>query len=61
MLVDCTGLGAPGIAAGGLVDFTLARASTSFLLAAVSVKKRELSLTLSIAGELWCCCEKIRP
>jgi hypothetical protein len=37
MLVDRTGLGAPGITAGGLVDFALARASASFLLAAVSV------------------------
>jgi hypothetical protein len=31
------GLGAPGIAAGGLVDFALARASASFLLATVSI------------------------
>ncbi len=35
------GLGAPGVAAGGLVDFTLARASTSFLLAAVSMVTKE--------------------
>jgi hypothetical protein len=34
-------LGAPGVTAGGLVDFALARASTSFLLAAVSVVTNE--------------------
>jgi hypothetical protein len=37
MLVDCTGLGAPGVATGGLVSFTLASTSASFLLAAVSM------------------------
>jgi hypothetical protein len=41
VLVDRTGLGAPGIAAGGLVGFALARASASFLLAAVSVVTKE--------------------
>ncbi len=41
MFVDCTGLGAPGVAAGGLVDFVLERASASFLLAAVSVVTKE--------------------
>jgi hypothetical protein len=35
------GLGAPGIAAGGLVAFALSRASASFLLAAVSVVTKE--------------------
>ncbi len=37
MLVDCTGLGVPGIATGGLVSFTLASTSASFLLATVSM------------------------
>jgi hypothetical protein len=37
MLVDRTGLGTPGNAAGGLVSFTFASASASFLLAMVSV------------------------
>jgi hypothetical protein len=41
VLVDCTGLGAPGIAAGGLVDFDLTRASASFLLAVVSMVTKE--------------------
>ncbi len=41
MLEDRTGLGAPGIAAGGLVGFALARASASFLLAAVRVVTKE--------------------
>jgi hypothetical protein len=41
MLVGCTGLGVPGVAAGGLVGFTLAGASTRFLLAAVSVVTKE--------------------
>ncbi len=41
MLMDRTGQGAPGIAAGGLVDFALARASAHFLLAAVSVVTKE--------------------
>ncbi len=41
MLVDRTGLGAPGVAARGLVAFALARASASFLLAAVSVVTKE--------------------
>jgi hypothetical protein len=35
------GLGAPGIAAEGLVAFALVRASASFLLAAVSVVTEE--------------------
>ncbi len=43
MLVDRTGLGAPGVAARGLVDFTLAIASARFLLAAVSVMTKEES------------------
>jgi hypothetical protein len=37
MLVDRTGLGVPGLAAGGLVSFALASASASFLLATVSM------------------------
>jgi hypothetical protein len=37
VLVDRTGLGVPGIAAGGLVSFALASASAIFLLAAVSM------------------------
>jgi hypothetical protein len=37
MLVDRTGLEVPGVATGGLVSFPLARASASFLLAAVSM------------------------
>ena len=37
MLVDRTGLGAPGVTAGGMVGFALASASASFLLAAVSM------------------------
>jgi hypothetical protein len=37
MLEDHASLGIPGIAAGGLISFALARASASFLLAAVSV------------------------
>ncbi len=41
MLVDHTGQRAPGIAAGGLVSFTLASAYTSFLLAALSVVTKE--------------------
>jgi hypothetical protein len=41
VLVDRTGLGAPGVAAGGLVDFALARASVSFLLATVSMVTKE--------------------
>jgi hypothetical protein len=41
VLVNCTGLGAPGVTARGLVDFALARASTSFLLAVVSVVTKE--------------------
>ncbi len=41
MLVDRTSLGAPGIAAGGLVGFALARASAGFLLAAVSMVTKE--------------------
>ncbi len=41
MLVERTGLGAPGVAAGGLVGFPLARASASFLLAAVSMVTKE--------------------
>ncbi len=41
MLVDRTGLGAPCVAAGGLVDFALARALASFLLAAVSKVTKE--------------------
>jgi hypothetical protein len=41
MLVDCTGLGAPSIAAGGLVGFALASASASFLLTAVNVVTKE--------------------
>ncbi len=39
--MDRTGLGVPGVAAGGLVGFALASASTSFLLAAVSVVTKE--------------------
>ncbi len=35
--MDRTGLGFPGVAAGGLVSFALASASASFLLAMVSV------------------------
>ena len=35
------GLGAPGVATRGLVDFALARASASFLLAAVSMVNKE--------------------
>jgi hypothetical protein len=35
--VECPGLSIPGVAAGGLISFALANASTSFLLAAVSV------------------------
>ncbi len=35
------GLGAPGVATRGLVDFALARASASFLLAVVSVVTKE--------------------
>ncbi len=41
MLGDCTGLGVPGIAAGGLFNFALARAFTSFLLAVVSMVTKE--------------------
>ncbi len=41
MLVDRTGLGAPGVAAGGLVEFALAKATARFLLAAVSVVIKE--------------------
>ncbi len=41
MLVDRTGLGAPGVTARVLVDFALARATASFLLAAVSVVTKE--------------------
>jgi hypothetical protein len=41
MLVDPTGLGAPSIATLGLVGFALARASASFLLAAVSMVTKE--------------------
>jgi hypothetical protein len=41
MLVDCTGLGVPGVATGGLVSFALASACASFLLAAVSVVTKE--------------------
>ena len=41
MLVDRTDLGAPGVAAGGLVAFALVRVSASFLLAAVSVVTKE--------------------
>ncbi len=41
MLVDRMGLGPLGVAAGGLVDFALARASASFLLAAVSMVTKE--------------------
>jgi hypothetical protein len=37
MLVDHTGLGVSGVAAGVLVGYSLASASASFLLAAVSV------------------------
>ena len=37
MLVDCTGLGVPGVTVGGLVGFALASTSTSFLLAEVSM------------------------
>jgi hypothetical protein len=37
VLVGCTGLGVPGIAARGLVSFALASTSASFLLATVSV------------------------
>ncbi len=41
MLVDRTGLGAPGIAIGGLVAFALESTSASFLLVAVSVVTKE--------------------
>jgi hypothetical protein len=41
VLVDRTGLGVPGVAAGGLVGFALASASASFLLAVVSVVTKE--------------------
>ncbi len=41
MLVDRTGQGAPGVAAKGLIDFALARASACFLLAAVSMVTKE--------------------
>ncbi len=43
MLVDRTGLGAPGIAATGVVGFALTSASASFLLAAVSMVTKEES------------------
>ncbi len=35
-------LGAPGVAAGGLVGFALVRASTSFLLATVSMVTKKV-------------------
>jgi hypothetical protein len=37
VLVDRAGLGIPAVTAGGLVSFALASATTSFLLAVVSV------------------------
>jgi hypothetical protein len=63
VLVDRTGLGAPGIAAGGLVDFALARTSTSFLLAAVSMvtKEKRAKFEAINAGELWCCWPRQGP
>ncbi len=56
MLVDRTGLGVPGVAAGGLVNFALVSTSASSLLAAVSMVTNvgKAKFEAISSGELWC-------
>ncbi len=57
MLVDRTGLGVPGVAAGGLVSFALVSTSASSLLATVSAVSNvgKAKFEAISSGELWCC------